>query len=50
MYVFILTAFCIEIPARISVDPVQTPRFAASELCQHCLHMSPKKVSSLKKG
>ena len=27
-----------------SVDPDQTPHFAASELGLHCLHMSPKGV------
>ena len=30
-----------------SVDPDQTPRFAASELGLHRLHMSPKRVSCL---
>ena len=33
-----------------SIDPVQMPHSVASELGLHCLHMSPKRVSSLKKG
>ena len=32
-----------------STDPDQTPRFAASELSLHCLHLSPKRVYDLKR-
>ena len=32
-----------------TVDSDQMPHFAASELGLHCLHMSPKQVSSLKR-
>ena len=30
-----------------TVDPVQTPHFAASELGLHCLHNTLKEVSGL---
>ena len=32
-----------------SVNPAQTPRFAASELGRHCLFMSLKHVSGLRR-
>ena len=32
-----------------SVDPVQTPHLAASELGLNCLQVSPERVSSLKR-
>ena len=48
MDVFIFIVFCIEIPAS-SVDPVQTPHPAASELGRHCLNNTPKGVAGLKR-
>ena len=47
--VFVFIAFHIEISVSIA-DPVQTPRLAASELGQHCLHNTHKSVSSLKRA
>ena len=56
---FHFIVFCINIEISVSnkieisvsknsEDPVQTPRSVASELGLPCLHMAPKRVSSLK--
>ena len=42
--VFTLNLFCLEVPVGDQYR-LQTPRFAASELGLHCLHMSQKSVS-----
>ena len=47
MFTFIL--FCIGILLRKSVDTAQTPHNAASEQGRHCLHISRKRVPSLKR-
>ena len=39
---------CIEVHENVRVDPVQTPRSAASEQGLHCLHMSPNEIPGLK--
>ena len=45
VFLFIVHVFCIE---ENSVDPDQTPPFAASELGQQCLHNTPKDIAGLK--
>ena len=40
--------FCKEFPEANNTDSDQTPRSAASDFGLHCLHMSPRQVSSLK--
>ena len=46
---FIFAIFCIEIPVSQQCRPSSDAAFAASYLGLHCLHMSPKRVSGLKK-
>ena len=47
MFTFVL--FCIGILLKKSVDPAQTPHNAASEQGRHCLHISRKRIHSLKR-
>ena len=48
MDVYLFTAFSVRNSEENSIDPDQTPHFAASELGLHCLQNTPKLVFSLR--